>query len=129
MRRLFESVVLLIVAVLFILFGSFAIRNNAVLWGGAFVLLGLIALAGLVLHLWRGDRVGVRIIGNDLVIQHYFSTSNVPLGTIRKVYRSVDATVIETLSGKLVFDDCYFDDPQTRDALLQSLKEHMDHGG
>jgi hypothetical protein len=125
LQRICEGTILVIAATGFLIFGGVAINNGAVLWGGGFVILGLVAIAGSGLYLWRGGRVGFQIDGDDLLIQHYFSESRVPLATIRRFYRSVDATVIETTNGRLTFDDCYFADPQLRDSLLQSLRERL----
>ena len=124
-RRVCEGTILLVAAAVFLIFGGIAINNGAVLLGGGFVVVGLVAIAASLLYLWRGARVGVQIVGDDLLIQHYFSKSIIPLATIRKFYRSVDATVIETTNGNLTFDDCYFADPQLRDSLLQSLRERL----
>ncbi|MEW6157376.1 MAG: hypothetical protein AB1813_08090 [Verrucomicrobiota bacterium] len=123
--RICEGTILVVAAAGFLIFGSVAINNGAVLWGGGFVVVGLVAIVASGFYLWRGGRVGIQIVGDDLLIQHYFSKSRVPLETIRRFYRSVDATVFETSNGNLTIDDSYFADPQLRDSLLQTLRERL----
>lgn len=123
--RIFEGTLLLFGALMFLTFGVVAISKGAMLLGGGFTLIGTMAVAGSALYLWRGAHLGVKIVGKDLIIESYFSKSSVPLVEIRRFYRSVDATVIETSNGNRTIDDCYFADPQMRDSLFQALRERV----
>ena len=93
--------------------------------GVGLALVGFVAILGGVLYFWRGNRLEVRIVGDDLVVGNYFKEEVVPLGSVKRVFRSVDATVIETSQGMTVIDDGYFESAESRSEFFDGVMERV----
>lgn len=124
-RRFFEASALALGACLFLIYGVVTMVNGAVVFGVGFIAVGAIGGIAAATYFLRGARLGVEIAGDSLVVHHYFSEKTVLLKKINRLYRSVDATVLETTDGIIVIDDAMFSDPQNRDALFTSLENQL----
>ena len=88
-----------------------------VIWGCGTILMGFI-------YGWRGGRLGVFLVGRELVIRHYFSETRTEITRIRRIYRGVDdATILETADGKVVIDDTYFESKSVRIEFCDALSQ------
>ncbi len=118
--RSLVAITLIAVGVCFILFG-YAVARAGEGYGVGLIAVGLLPLLVSPVYLWRGGRLGAEVRDDCLIVHHYFRDTVFHLERPLRVYRSVDATVIETPNRRLVLDDCYFSDLAVRDALFEAL--------
>ena len=96
--------------------------------GVGLIIVGILPLLVAPIYLWRGGRLGAEIRGDCLIVHHYFRDTVFRLERPLRVYRSVDATVIEAPGRRFVLDDCYFSDLAARDAVFEALVAHSSSG-
>ncbi|MDB6122490.1 MAG: hypothetical protein JWQ71_1483 [Pedosphaera sp.] len=127
--QLVHGVVLGLVSSIFLIFGIAFWRNGGVVLGLSFVGIGSIGILTAFIFGWRGGRLGVELTESDVIIRHYFSEDRIQICAIRSMYRSVDATVLEILDGKVVIDDTYFRDPAACSAFFDALASQIRQAG
>jgi hypothetical protein len=116
-----------LVAVVFLILGivTVQISGGGILGSGAIVI-GSLGFFTAGLYGWRGDRIGVTLVGNDVIIYDYFKERRIHISSVLKIYRSVDATVLETSVGRVVIDDTYFEHPSARNDFFDALNTRAD---
>jgi hypothetical protein len=119
--RLVHAAVIGSLAAVFSTYGLVAIYQGGLVLGCGFVGIGAITMLTAAVVACRGGWIGVKIVGTDVIVRHYFSERRIQISRIQRVYRSVDATALETTDGQVVIDDTYFGDPSARNAFFDAL--------
>lgn len=121
--RSLVAITLIAVGTFFILFG-YSVARAGEGYGVGLIAVGILPLLVSPVYLWRGGRLGAEIRDDCLVVHHYFRDTVFRLERPLRVYRAVDAIVIEAPNRRFVLDDCYFSDLAVRDALFEALLSH-----
>lgn len=119
--RLLMSAMLGLAAGLSLTHATIAFEAGEVLFSLVTLLMGLLLSVVAVIEAWRGGRLGVEIQGDDLVVEDHFSERRIPLGSIKRVSRGLDCTIVETTEGYPTIDDFYFSSALTRNAFLSEV--------
>lgn len=123
--RLLWAAVLGLIAGLLCVLAVLAFKAGEGVVSLMFLLMGGFMSAVVVLHTWRGGRIGVEIRGTDLIVSQHFTERRIPLESINRVYLGEESTTLHTTGGYAMIDNCYFSGPEAREAFLSALDEQI----
>ncbi len=125
--RLLISIALAGTGITFFVVGFSSIVGGGPLLDFCFMGLGVIPVLVAIVYQWYGGRLGAAVDREQLIVRSYFPRHDtvVSLVGLRRIYRSVDATVLEFPDRQFALDDCYFPDSETRDRLVDVLSAHV----
>jgi hypothetical protein len=125
--RLLISIALAVTGVTFFVVGYSSIAGQGPLLDLCFMAFAVVPVLAAIIYLWRGWRLGVVVERDQLVVRGYFPREDrvTALTGLRRIYHSVDATVLEFPDRQFAVDDCYFPDSEARDALLDLVRTYV----